>query len=113
MQTFYFGRKNFYAPDPQTVDEVKCGICGSICDVERNCCGPTTWTMAMEKSERHYDRFSCPLMTSKYDNGLHQQIEELKKEIKKTHSPSLKEIMEKDLDEFIKEVRQLRARVSS
>ncbi len=45
---------------PGDRDEVRCGTCGTVCQVERNCMGPTCFLDAMRKFKRLHDRFACP-----------------------------------------------------
>ncbi len=86
-----------FITDPDTVDEMTCKICNSICDVKRRDYGPTSFGGAMLKHHRLHDRFDCPHREEEW----HKQALELYLDIEKCHSPSLKEVMQNDLNNMI------------
>ncbi len=45
---------------PGAFESIRCGVCGSICDVERGAMGPTCFVEAMAGRSREHDRFECP-----------------------------------------------------
>jgi len=83
---------------PDTVDEMHCKVCGTICLVERNVTGPTGFAEAMAKRSHLHDVFNCP------NSGIpwHEQALELVLEIEKTPSKRLAELMRLDLEEILK-----------
>ncbi len=87
-----------FMPSPDAVSEMKCKVCGSICDVKRGVYGPTSWAGAMAKKGRLHDLFTCPNSKEEW----HIQALNLLQEMEKSFSPSLKEIMQNDLDYIVK-----------
>lgn len=87
-----------FMTEPDTVDEMTCKVCGSICDVKRGVNGPTSFGEAMGKGTHLHDRFDCPDRKEKW----HEQALELFQEMEKNPSPSLKKIMGDDLKEIVK-----------
>ena len=86
-----------FFPDPDTVEEMKCKVCGTTCDVKRGVEGPTSFAGAMSGSKRKHDRFSCP-----YDGERwHSQALHIVQEIEASYSPSVRAILQKDLQEVI------------
>ena len=45
---------------PGKFESMRCGACGSICNVERGAMGPTCFVEAMANKSRAHDRFECP-----------------------------------------------------
>lgn len=89
---------DYFCPSPDVVVEMKCKVCSSICDVKRGVNGPTSWAGAMARKKHIHDRFTCPYSKEEW----HKLALELALEIDKSHSPSLKKIMQDDLNEIIK-----------
>ncbi len=75
-----------FMPDPGTVEEMECKVCGSVCDVKRGVIGPTSFGEAMGKGSHWHDEFRCP----NRDESWHQQALEVLMAIEKSPSPSLK-----------------------
>ena len=51
---------DIFFTDPDTVEEMRCKVCGTLCKVERNVTGPTGWVEAMGKRGHWRDEFVCP-----------------------------------------------------
>lgn len=50
----------FFIRKPGTSESIRCGACGSICDVRRDALGPTCFAEAMAGRSRLHDVFECP-----------------------------------------------------
>jgi hypothetical protein len=85
--------------DPDSVDEMKCRVCGTFCDVKRGENGSTGWAQAMANGKTLHDYFYCPYKEEKW----HEQAFRLVQDIEKCYSPSLKKIMEEDLKKMIED----------
>jgi len=81
-----------------TVDEMKCKVCGSTCEVERGRIGATGLASAMCNQKVKHDHFKC----SHIGEGWHEQALGVAQEIENCHSPSLKKAMKKDLEKIIR-----------
>ncbi len=88
-----------FNPDPGKYDEMKCKVCDTKCDVERNISGPTSFAAAMAKSKRKHDRFWCPHHEEKW----HEQALKLAQAIRDMPSKKIAAIMQEELDELISE----------
>ena len=86
-----------FTPDPGTVEEMHCRVCNSKCLVRRNMYGPTGFTMAMARRQRHHDLFYCP--HAKQD--WHEKAVKLFRAIEEMPSRRLAELMHKDLDDLL------------
>jgi hypothetical protein len=83
-----------------------CPICTRPCNVVRGKIRPEirSWAGAMfwESVPKVYDEFSC-----KFENeSWHKQIEAMREEIEKTASPSLKELIRKDINYILNSTKQ-------
>jgi hypothetical protein len=87
-----------YEPDPNLIDKCFCGVCGDEMDVERNRKPSGGFAGAMAGHNRYYDRFWCKNM----NNGWHVQARDLMREIKKTASKKLANMLEEELKEILK-----------
>ena len=94
----YSGYDSF-TPDPGEWTDCECGGCGAKMNVKRDCEGPTSYVMAMGKSTRKYDHFTCPNSGKEW----HTQIIKLKEEIKDTVSVKLKKVLQSEIDEMMAE----------
>ena len=74
-----------------------CKVCGSECDVQRDVTGPMSWGGAMAGIHKKHDVFTCP---HSYD-AWHIQALRLIKAVEETPSPTLAEIMRKDLEAVV------------
>lgn len=45
---------------PGEVQSMRCRVCGAVCAVTRNACGPTCYAEALARHSRLHDRFTCP-----------------------------------------------------
>lgn len=50
----------FFIRKPGKFDSMRCGACGSVCDVKRGVFGPTCFAEAMVGRASEHDRFECP-----------------------------------------------------
>ena len=53
------GYEVFYTT-PGKVSEMRCRVCGSICEVKRDVYGPSNFIEAISKVNDLYDLFTCP-----------------------------------------------------
>lgn len=89
------------------VQEIKCRTCQTICEVERKREGSTVleFYIAQEnglkipKEDDYHDRFMCPHI----DEEWHCAATRLVKQMWDSDSPTLKEIMQKDLNKIAEE----------
>lgn len=97
---------DFFYKNPGQYEEVRCLTCNSVCDVERNRSGPSWDTFMLKlggiiphnpKDGDKHDRFICPHATAKW----HAEATMLRKDIAMSKSPSLQEIMQKDLQHMV------------
>lgn len=86
-----------YFPDPDTVDHADCGVCGSRMSVTRGCDGPTNFAMAMSKSTRVHDSFTCPHR----EEDWHIQVRRLKSDARHTASTRLQNLYEEEIKEIL------------
>jgi len=87
--------------EPGTSASEKCGICGTEMDIERDRDVYTSYACAMAKKSVRMDAFYCPHNEEEWHNIASDLIDELNN----TVSPTLREIMKKDLDKIITERR--------
>lgn len=73
----WLGNLGHCFPEPGKVKKIKCGVCGTQMNVERNVLGPTSWASAMAGFKYRHDRFWCPFVSQNW----HQGITDLKSEI--------------------------------
>jgi len=90
---------DFYAYEPGEVNEVKCRVCGTICEVSRNVFGPTTFVAAMAKEFRYHDAFVCPHASQPW----HEKALRLIQAIEESPSPRVAALMTLDLQELLAE----------
>lgn len=90
---------DFFTARPGCVDKMICKVCGEICEVERSVFGPTSWASAMAKKNTTHDEFCCYDVNEEW----HKYALELVQDIEKCHSPTLKKIMNDDLNKIIQE----------
>lgn len=91
-------RSVVYFSKPGEFVEKKCSVCGAICDVKRNCFGPTSYASAMAGSHYLHDQFSCPY------NGLdwHKLAILLIDQKRDCASPRVRKLIELDLQDTLK-----------
>ena len=75
-----------------TTESIQCQVCGEEMMVERNATGRT-----MSGRDFIHDVFECPNIGQDW----HLQALKIKYELDNTASPSIKKIMQSDLDEII------------
>lgn len=88
---------NSFHRESGAVDEMNCGVCGSVCDVKRGEIGPTSWTGAMAGSKKLHDLFTCP----HNDEQWHWETLAMIQELYDTSSPSLRAIIQQDIDDAV------------
>lgn len=88
---------DYFPRDPGEDDEVLCRVCGVKCDVQRNVAGATSFAGTMTKSKILHDSFSCSHSEEKW----HEQARSIMEEMDRTASPSLKEILNGDVDKIV------------
>jgi len=84
---------------PNTSNSEQCRICGSDMYVERDKNVYTSYACAMAKKSSCMDAFYCPHS----DKEWHDKAGKLIDEIDDTTSPSIKEIIQKDLENVLKD----------
>ena len=87
------GAEGIYTPDPGTVDEAFCTVCGVRMNVQRDCDGATSMVMALAKRTRKYDLFKCPHL----GKGWHRQASALLAEARNTTSRGLASMMKSEV----------------
>lgn len=93
MQSGY----DFFQTEPNTVKEIKCKVCGAICNVKRNEYGPTSWITAMANKKQHHDEFTCPNAEKEW----HEDALDLLEEIEETKSKRVNKLLKQDLQELL------------
>tara|TARA_Y100000310_G_scaffold57488_2_gene52741 strand:+ start:63746 stop:64087 length:342 start_codon:yes stop_codon:yes gene_type:complete len=86
-----------FCPEPWTEEVMLCRVCGLDCDVMRDVVGPTSFGGAMAKKARKHDLFTCAYR----GKAWHEQALRLVKGIEDCPSPTLKRIMQGDLQQII------------
>ena len=87
-----------YVCRPGEISEMKCKVCGTVCDVERNCKGIKSVFAGMAGMFEDHDRYTCP----RSDDEWHVRARELMEEIARTPSKRLSQIMQDELEELLK-----------
>ena len=90
---------DLFFTEPDSEVEMRCKICGTICEVERSMTGPTGWVEAVGKRGHWHDEFLCPHSGQPW----HEQAFRLVNEIEKSSSKRLIELMRKDLEDILNE----------
>lgn len=94
-----------FTTEPNVHQSLKCNICGAECLVERDLPVPLGFVASMSAElrkkprDKFYDEFSCPNLKSKW----HKQAVKLVKEIRKTPSKRLAQLMQQDLEDLLLE----------
>lgn len=91
-------RGDYAYPDPGKHKSLKCGICGTEMDVQRNTCGPTSFGGAIQGRKRDHDAFHCPHREADW----HVQAKKLIGEIRETPSQRLAQIIHGELCHILK-----------
>jgi hypothetical protein len=82
---------------PGTRASMMCGICGRRCIRIANVFGPTNQGMAMFGVKALHDLFECPNDGQEW----HNQVAALRYESAETHSPSVRALIDRDIDELL------------
>ena len=88
---------DFFTTLPDSKEEMECKVCGCVCHVRRKVSGPMSFGGAIAGKNTLHDEFSCP----NSDENWHKQALKLYQDIEKCNSPSLKKIMQNDLNDMI------------
>jgi hypothetical protein len=92
------GYEIFYTT-PGKVSEMRCRVCGSICDVERDVYGPSNFAQAVNKINDLYDVFTCPIA----NRDWHAKALNLVIAIEEMPSKRVADLMKQDLEDLLKE----------
>lgn len=87
-----------FTPDPGTVEEVSCGICGEPMDVKRNVVDARSYVESISGSKFTHDVFICPHRQKTW----HQQAKELMRLARKTPSSYLQAIYQNEAEQVLK-----------
>jgi hypothetical protein len=88
----------FYT-EPDTVDEMYCKVCSTLCDVERSVIGPTGFAESLAMRGHWHDRFVCPHAGKSW----HEKALQLAIEIDQTYSKRLAALIRLDLEVILRE----------
>ena len=92
-----------FTTEPNAQKSLECNICGAECLVKRNLPVPLGFIAAMagldKPRDKFYDEFSCPNLKEKW----HKQAVKLVKEIQKTPSKRIAQLMQQDLEDLLHE----------
>jgi len=97
--TIYAKGYDAFLTRPNTVEEVRCKVCGRACLVKRNQFGPTGAIAAVIGSKSLYDYFYCPEAGKEW----HSQSLKLVQERENTSSQGIKKLITQDLDRALKQ----------
>ena len=97
MSEFEMTRTIQYFRAPGTVDSIRCEICGTVCDVQRDIESYTSMASAMAKKKSHVDFFTCPHANTDW----HNLAVRLVAAIDETPSRRLAALMHLDLEDVL------------
>lgn len=63
----------FHRP-PGVVQSMRCRVCGAVCAVTRNACGPTCFAAALARRSTLHDRFTCPRAAEPWHGQARQLV---------------------------------------
>ena len=84
--------------DPDTIDEIRCRVCGTKCNVKRNEYGPTCYAAAVGGLSTFHDLFTCPHSKKRW----HELVLDLVEAIDETPSRTLARLMKLDLKRILR-----------
>jgi len=84
-----------FITEPGEYEELRCSVCGSICDVKRNVMGPRCFAEAVGKRQGLHDKFECPHV----EEDWHEDCFDLSEQCMEMSSPTLRAMIGKDLFE--------------
>lgn len=84
---------------PGEVQFHRCRVCGTICSVDRDQKGPTSWAGAMAHKQTPHDFFYCP----HGNESWHQKALDLVQEMGETRSKRVVELIRQDLKDLLRE----------
>ena len=82
---------------PGERDELNCPVCGTKCDVKRNCIGPTSFAESVGGLGHLHDRFICPHQDDDWHNYASQLIDQKRD----CASQRVRELIDLDLQETL------------
>ena len=82
---------------PGERDELNCPVCGTKCDVKRNCFGPTCFAESIGGLGHLHDRFTCP----HWDEDWHNYASQLIAQKRDCGSRRVRELIDLDLQETL------------
>lgn len=83
--------------EPDTLDEVRCRVCGATCDEKRGVPTASSFAESLSGSNRIRDVFTCPHAATEW----HVLALKLVQEIERTPSKRLAELMRLDLRDLL------------
>jgi hypothetical protein len=92
------GYEVFYVT-PQTVEEMRCRVCGSKCNARREVNGPHNFITAVTRVDDMWDVFTCP----HGGQAWHDKAVELAVAIDETPSKRVAALMRQDLEDLLRE----------
>ena len=92
-----FSGKLYLYTKPGEKAELNCPICGTKCDVERNCYGPTCFAEAVGGRGHLHDCFTCPHR----DEDWHCYASQLIAQKHECASRRVRELIDLDLQETL------------
>jgi hypothetical protein len=92
-ENMYTSGLDYFCMSPGEKTEMKCKVCGEVCEVRRNVDGPTCFAEAMAQRHHLHDEFWCP--NARLEG--HQTALELVDKIAACPSDTLRSIFKNDL----------------
>lgn len=93
----YHSGYDYFTPEPNKWIYKTCNVCNGLMTVERNCSGPTSSVEAMSGGKHNYDKFTC----SNSGKDWHTQAIYLIKEIQRTPSETISDLLREELDQIL------------
>jgi|SRR6516162_688719 hypothetical protein len=84
--------------DPGTVGQINCPVCLAPMSVERNQNVSASWAEAMGGKKRPNDVWRCSSCACDW----HHQVKHLRQEMDNTASPTLRGILQNDIDQILR-----------
>ena len=83
--------------EPDKVEEIRCRVCGTECEVDRNVLGPTGVASAIAGHHNYHDQFVCPNAGERW----HYKALRLFVAIEEMPSRRVSDLIQQDLDELL------------
>jgi transposase-like protein len=87
--------------DPGSVGQMSCPVCSAPMTVERNQNVSASSSEAMTGKKRRRDLWRC----SYFGSDWHNQLKQLRQEMDNTASPTLRGILQNDIDQILRSKR--------